>query len=105
MLIQYVYGGRVDNSFDTDCLHSLVSYLFNANIFGKGFALSEYCKDKSEHIAPGRLCYAAPKGMDEKHVQPAKIAEVGDDEARVVFLKTHTILDDKRIELSSHWVT
>lgn len=109
MLIQYVYGGRVDNLFDTTSLESFVKYLFSADSFNKAFPLSEFCANAEEGIDIGRLCYAMPGNVPpevEGQPQPAKIAEISEegDEVRVAYLATNVIFGEFNIQLRSEWV-
>merc|ERR1712154_416856 len=40
MLVQYVYGGRVDNKYDTARLEGFVEYLFSTEVYNENFSLS-----------------------------------------------------------------
>jgi len=104
MLTQYVYGGRVDNKFDTIRLLSLVTSLFNADVFNKNFPVAEYCQMANDEMQPGRLCYVIPKGTKADIPQPAKIAEVRDDEVNVTYFAPFVIVDNERIFLESEWL-
>merc|ERR1719150_495756 len=48
MLVQYVYGGRIDNKYDTARLTAFVENLFNPEAFNEKFALASLCETEEK---------------------------------------------------------
>jgi len=110
MMNQYVYGGRIDNAFDSGRLDSFVQSLFSKESFSPNFSPSTTCsklETKEEDFIIGRLGYVTPvvKGVELRPVQ-CRITHKTADKVKVVYLKKFFFHDGQRFRLNNedNWV-
>jgi len=115
MLVQFVYGGRIDNAFDTGRLTSFTENLFTTEAFNSQFALASICQqvppNNRNEVTIGRLGYVYPlinakTGEKLPKEMLARIAQSSDDKLKIVFLDKHVVVGKKRISLNSgeNWI-
>lgn len=110
MLVQYVYGGRIDNLFDTARLTSFVENLFSAEAYNAQFALSSRCIEVSPStpIAVGRLGHAVPTvaGRTLPREMVCRVVALAAGRVQVVFLQKYVVVGARRVALTAeaHWM-
>merc|ERR1719242_3027266 len=111
MLVQYVYGGRVDNKYDTARLEGFVEYLFSSEVYNEQFSLASICEgsdDSKEDDAVGRLGYVCPVISDQKMEQEslARVVAVDGDKYKIVFMQKYMVFGKQRVNLNGqdNWI-
>merc|ERR1719229_647684 len=111
MLVQYVYGGRVDNKYDTARLEEFVEYLFSPEVYNEQFSLASICEgsdDSKENDAVGRLGYVCPVIDDNKMEREslARVVAVDGDKYKIVFMQKYMVFGKRRVNLNGqdNWI-
>ena len=111
MLVQFVYGGRVDNKYDTARLTSFVENLMNTEAFNSKFALAARCVEFNDP-APnvGRLGFVYPiiDGTKVNREMLARVVQVPESsgDLKIVFLQKYIVVGKRRINLNAQdiWI-
>lgn len=92
MLVQYVYGGRVDNKYDTARLEGFVEALFCPEAFN----------DEKESSV-GSLGYVRPivKGEQTQRETLARVVQVDDGKVKVVYMEKYMVIGKERVNLNA----
>merc|ERR1719242_986768 len=111
MLVQYVYGGRVDNKYDTARLEGFVEYLFSTEVYNENFSLSslvETYDDAKDDSHVGRLGYVCPVIDDQKMEREtlARIVAEDGDKFKIVFMQKYMVFGKRRVNLNGQetWI-
>eukprot|EP01084_Bolivina_argentea_P139986 246210_1 len=112
MLVQFVYGGRVDNKYDTSRLTSFVENLFSPEAFNDKFSLSSLCEavdDEKDSYCVGRLGYVCPivdGKKQEKEMLARVVTNSGDGKVKVVYSIRYVVIGKERINLNltDNWI-
>lgn len=109
MLVQYVYGGRVDNKYDTARLTSFVENLFTPESYNNKFALASLIgATESNDNQIGRLGYVYPviDGTKLESEMLARLVDVNNDKYKIVYIERYVVIGKKRINLNGtdNWI-
>merc|ERR1719242_2074105 len=111
MLVQYVYGGRVDNKYDTARLEGFIEYLFSTEAFNDDFSLASFVvpsDDPRVENAVGKLGFVRPVIDEEKMEKEmlARIVQVDGDEVKIVYQQKYMVFGKMRINLNEeeNWI-